>query len=180
MIKSLFSIFTKSEDSFEGEETGEKVVLLVRRHPFFIIMRLILLTIIFVIPQAVYNAFYPLLYSYNLTVLFFFVYSIWCLLVWSAAFYSLTMYTLDVWIVTDRRIIDSTQNGFFNRTVSELHLSRVQDTSVETKGFIQTFFKFGDVQVQTAGAQEKFNFSQIPNPGMVKDEIMKLALIVSK
>ena len=85
------------------------------------------------------------------------------------------MYTLDVWIVTNHRIVDSTQNGFFNRTVSELHLARIQDISVQTKGVIQTFFKFGDLQVQTAGTEERFNFSQIPNPGQVKDEIMKLA-----
>ncbi len=84
------------------------------------------------------------------------------------------MYALDVWIVTDRRIIDSTQHGFFNRTISELHLSRVQDISTQTKGIIPTFLKFGDLQVQTAGTEEKFKFFQIPNPGKVKDTIMKL------
>lgn len=82
------------------------------------------------------------------------------------------MYMLDVWIVTDRRIIDSTQHGFFNRTVSELHLTRVQDISVHTVGVIPTLLHFGDLQVQTAGTEEKFNFLQIPNPLAVKDAIM--------
>ncbi len=173
----IFSIFTKTADSFEGEENGEKVVLLVRRHPFFIIMRVILFIILIVIPEAVYQTVSPLLYTNGLTGLFFFVYSLWCLFIWSGIFYSLTMYTLDVWIVTDRRIIDSKQHGFFNRTVSELHLNRVQDVSVETKGLIQTFFKFGNVQIQTAGADEKFKFMQVPNPGKVKDEIMRLVAI---
>jgi len=85
------------------------------------------------------------------------------------------MYTLDVWIVTDRRIIDSTQHGFFNRVVSELHLSRIQDISVSTRGVIQTFLKFGDLQVQTAGTDEKFKFQQIPHPEKVKDVIRKIS-----
>lgn len=173
-MKPLFSIFTKSTNSFDGEENGEDVVLLVRRHPFFIIVRLILFVILAVLPAAAGAAFYSYLYSHNFLPYFFFALSVWYLLLWSGIFYALTMYTLDVWIVTNRRIIDSTQHGFFSRTISELHLSRVQDTSVEIKGVVQTFFKFGDLQVQTAATEEKFKFSQVPHPERVKDEIMKL------
>jgi uncharacterized membrane protein YdbT with pleckstrin-like domain len=173
-MMKFFSIFTKTQDYFEGEENGEKVVLLVRRHPFFIIMRVIFSIILALVPIAVYISFAPIITSHNLTDVFFFAYSLWCLFIWSSIFYALTMYSLDVWIVTDHRIIDNTQNGFFSRTVSELHLSRVQDISVETKGVIQTFIKFGDLQVQTAAAEEKFKFSQISNPLKIKDEIMKV------
>jgi uncharacterized membrane protein YdbT with pleckstrin-like domain len=170
----FFSIFTKTKDYFEGEENGEKVVLLLRRHPFFIIMRIIFFIIIAVAPIGVYDLFSATIASHELTSFFFFVYSLWCLFIWSGIFYALTMYTLDAWVVTDRRIIDNTQNGFFNRTISELHMSRIQDISVETKGVIQTFIKFGDLQVQTAAAEEKFKCTQIPHPVKVKDEIMKL------
>ena len=176
-VKSFFSIFTRSENSFDGEESGEKTVLLIRRHPFFILSKLVFFLFLFLISVAAGISFSSWLYSHNLLALFFFALSLWCLFIWSGVFYALTMYTLDVWIVTDRRIIDSTQNGFFSRTTSELHLSRIQDVSVETKGVIQTFLKFGNLQVQTAGSEEKFKFSQIPNPEGVKDEIMKLASV---
>jgi uncharacterized membrane protein YdbT with pleckstrin-like domain len=83
------------------------------------------------------------------------------------------MYILDVWIVTDHRIIDSTQHGFFNRSISELHISRIQDISVKTDGFIQTLLKFGDLEVQTAGTENKFHFRQIPDPEGVKNKIME-------
>ena len=142
---------------------------------FFIIVRLIFFAILILIPIALGISFSSYLHSRGVFDVFLFISSVWYLFVWSSIFYSLTMYTLDVWIVTNHRIVDSTQNGFFNRTVSELHLARIQDISVQTKGVIQTFFKFGDLQVQTAGTEERFNFSQIPNPGQVKDEIMKLA-----
>ncbi|MFH0804530.1 MAG: PH domain-containing protein [Candidatus Zambryskibacteria bacterium] len=174
-MKSFLSIFTASSNSFEGEENGEKVVLLLRRHPFFILVRMFLFLFLALIPIAVGIVFPLFLYSHNLLAAFLFLSGVWYVFIWSSIFYALTMYTLDVWIVTDRRIIDSTQNGFFNRTISELHLTRIQDISVQTKGVIQTFFKFGDLQIQTAGAEEKFKFSQIPHPVKVKDEIMKLA-----
>src|SRR3990167_1650943 len=177
MIRSIFSIFKESTNSFEGEDDGEKVILLLRRHPFFIIVKMFFYIILFLAPLFLGFLFYPAFTLNNLLTPFFFAVSLWYLFVWSSVFYSLTMYTLDVWIVTNHRIVDSTQNGFFNRTVSELHLARIQDISVQTKGVIQTFFKFGDLQVQTAGTEERFNFSQIPNPGQVKDEIMKLASV---
>jgi uncharacterized membrane protein YdbT with pleckstrin-like domain len=175
IIKPLFSIFKESRDSFDGEENGEEVILLIRRHPFFILAKMVLFVILILVPVAVGVSFLPFLLSHDILGLFFFASSVWYLLLWLGIFYALTMYTLDVWIVTDRRIIDSIQHGFFNRTVSELHLARIQDISVETKGMIQTFLKFGDLHVQTAGTEDKFYFSQIPDPGKVKDEIMRVA-----
>ena len=174
-MKSIFSIFKKSTNSFEGEDDDEKVVLLLRRHPFFILTKMSLYLLLGLVPIIAGLVFYPFFFSHNLLVVFFFVSGLWYLFVWLGIFYSLTMYTLDVWIVTDKRIIDSTQHGFFNRTISELHLNRVQDTSVEIKGIVQTFLKFGDLQVQTAGTEEKFKFLQVPKPNKVKDEIMRLA-----
>ena len=174
-MKSILSIFTQSDNSFEGEENGEKVVLLLRHHPFVILIKLFMFLLLALIPVVVSALFSPFLYSHHLLSAFFFISSLWYLFLWSAIFYSLTMYTLDVWIVTDRRIIDSTQNGFFNRTISELHMSRIQDISVQTKGVIQTVLKFGDLHVQTAGTEERFVFLQIPHPEKVKDEIMRLA-----
>lgn len=178
-MNSFLSIFTESTNHFEGEEDGEKVILLIRRHPFFIVIRLVFFIVLILVPIIVDILFSPFLHTNNILDLFFFVSSVWYLFLWSGIFYSLTMYTLDVWIVTDRRIIDSLQHGFFNRTISELHLTRIQDISVQTEGVIQTVLHFGDLQVQTAATEEKFNFSQIPNPVIVKDEIMRLASLQS-
>ncbi len=174
-MKSIFSIFTETVNSFTGQESGENVMLLVRRHPFFIIVKSLVFVILTTLLILVIIIFSPFLYNNDLLPLAFFLVSLWCLFLWTILFYSLTMYTLDVWIVTDRRIIDSTQHGFFNRTISELHLTRLQDISVHMDGPIQTFFRFGDLQVQTAGTEEKFKFMQIPRPEDVKNQIMKIS-----
>lgn len=84
------------------------------------------------------------------------------------------MYLLDIWIVTDHRIIDSEQHGFFKRTVAELSLSKIQDISVEISGLIPTFLDYGNLEIQTAGTENKFMFKQIPHPNEVKDIIMNL------
>lgn len=173
-MKSLFSIFTHSDNSFDGEENGEKVILLIRRHPFFILLKMLVFALLAIVPLSLIGYFSDFLFDNGLLDPAFFLLSLWYLFIWSGVFYSLTMYTLDVWIVTDRRIIDSKQHGFFSRTTSELHLNRIQDISVNTDGVIHTFLKFGDLNIQTAGVEERFNFSQIPHPEKVKDQIMKL------
>jgi len=174
-MKSIFKIFIETANSFEGQEEGEEVVLLLRRHPIVIILRLLGLFLAFFLPIIIALVFVDFIIIHNLSILFLFLISLWALFIWILAFYAFTMYTLDVWIVTDRRIIDSTQHGFFNRKVSELHLSRIQDISVNTDGVIQTFFKFGDLHIQTAGTEERFKFLQIPKPNIVKDQMMKTA-----
>lgn len=173
----LIKIFKESTNSFDGQETGEKVFLLVRRHPFYILMKFLFSFIAIVIPLYIASLYAPYLITRNLASLTLFVLSIWIMLIWLLFFYHFTMYTLDVWIITDRRIIDSTQHGFFNRTTSELHINRVQDISVNINGVLQTALHFGDVQVQTAGTEERFKFIQVPNPEKIKNEIMHIASI---
>lgn len=174
-LKSLFALFTQSPNSFQGQEVDERIVLFIRRHPFLIILRILGLIITYAIPVLLSTIFMDFILQYNFLALYFFLISIWTLLTWMVAFYWLTMYTLDVWIVTDRRVIDSNQHGFFNRTVAELHISRIQDIYINTEGTFQTFINFGDLFVQTAGTEERFKFLQIPNPIAVKDAIMGLA-----
>ena len=80
---------------------------------------------------------------------------------------------LNVWIVTDHRIIDSEQLGLFNRTVAELNIVKVQDVEVKVEGLIATFFNFGNVEIQTAGEDKNFLFKNVPNPIGVKDMIIR-------
>lgn len=87
--------------------------------------------------------------------------------------YTLTMYVMDIWIVTNQRIIDSTQQGFFNRTISEISLGNIQDMTTSITGLVPTTMNFGDVEVQSAGAVEHFRFRQVPNPQNIKDIISK-------
>ena len=87
----------------------------------------------------------------------------------------LTDYWLDVWIVTNERIINTEQHGLFNRIVSEVFLHQIQDITSEQRGLIATFLTFGDVFIQTAAERERFQFKNIDNPDDIKIVISGLA-----
>lgn len=174
-LKSLYELFTESPNSFQGQEPGEKIILFLRRHPIVLVIRMVGLLIAYFTPVIISLVFFDKIINYKFLTFYFFALSLWTILIWLVAFYSFTMYTLDVWIITDKRILDSNQHGFFNRTVSELHISRIQDITVKTDGPLQTVINFGDLFIQTAGTEERFMFLQIPRPLFVKDTIMDMA-----
>ena len=100
--------------------------------------------------------------------------SIYYLGVWVFLWTSWVDYYLDVWIVTNERIISVEQKGLFNRFRSELRLSRVEDVSTEVKGFIATILHFGNITIQTAGMEQNAIFRNVPQPYKVSEEIIKL------
>ncbi|OGZ28101.1 MAG: hypothetical protein A2931_01410 [Candidatus Niyogibacteria bacterium RIFCSPLOWO2_01_FULL_45_48] len=80
-------------------------------------------------------------------------------------------YYLDIWIVTNERIIDVEQIGMFKREVSEFLLSRVQDITIEIPSFVATLLRYGNIRVQTAG-QQSFTAKDVPKPDKIKDIIL--------
>lgn len=102
-----------------------------------------------------------------------FLSSTWTLFIWAKFFSIWTDYYLDIWIVTDSRIVNIDQKGLFNREVSTLRMERIQDVTYEIRGIIATVFDFGDVHVQTAGESEEFLIKGIARPEYVKRKILK-------
>lgn len=109
------------------------------------------------------------------TVLLILFLSLYYLATWFFFWNAWVDYYLDVWIVTNERILSLEQFGLFNRKVAELRLSRVQDVSSQVKGILQTFLHFGEVKIQTAGEEANFLFHQIPRPYEVAEKILRLA-----
>jgi len=100
-----------------------------------------------------------------------FLYSLWVLGVWVMLFLNWTNFYLDVWYITDRRIIDIEQKTIFHREISNLRFDKIQDITVEVRGIIATFLKFGDLRVQTA-AENSRDF--VMNNASRPDEMRKI------
>lgn len=81
-------------------------------------------------------------------------------------------YYLDMWIITNERIIDIEQHGLFNREISEIPLHRVQDVTIQVRGIIETLLGFGTIRIQTAGERE-FDIRFVPHLYKAKDIILK-------
>ena len=169
----FLEIFTKTHNTFEGQRPYEHTVVLLHRHWYILVIKLIGYLLIALIPIVAYPFLFNLIifdYFWNL---YFVVVMGFYLIWWYSLFYMITMYLLDTWIITNHRVIDSEQHGFFNRTVAELSLAKIQDVSTKVNGSLATWLKFGELDIQTAGAKEKFSFKQIPNPLAVKDQLMR-------
>ncbi len=173
MIKKIFTIFTTTEQSFQGKEPGENVILIIRQHLYTVAIPLTLIFVAALLPLVARTALAATLVREGWGGAFLFIASVWYALLWLFAFYFLTIYALNTVIVTDRRIIESEQLGFFDRKVAELHLYRVQDVSVHITGMLETFLSFGDVMVQSAASEREFLFKRVPHPEAIKDAIMK-------
>jgi hypothetical protein len=96
----------------------------------------------------------------------------WLLMSTLAAATSWTSYYLDLWILTDRRIIVIDQINYFNRKVSNFRIERLQDINVSITGLIPTLLNYGSIRAQTASASENNFISYgLPDPRGLQSQI---------
>ncbi len=158
---------------------GEKVVKVLRRDYFILFKKIVIISfgafLLFILFELMIYIFPDLLISQIAYPAILLIISACVLFVWLFSFFSFIDYYLDTWIITNLRIIDVRQQGFFSRIIAEQRLDRVQDVMSETHGFFPTIFRYGNVRIQTAGEEGRFFFQEIPNPDKIRDMIIKLS-----
>lgn len=164
---------------FPTQRPDEHVVMLLRRHWSVLAKQVAHILLLLLIPPVALGIIYATLpFDFipgtPIYVLIVEGVSIYYLFTALSYFHGFIDYHLDVWIVTDQRIVSIEQQGLFNRVVSELNIGRVQDVTSEMSGKVQTFLHFGQVRIQTAGEQQHFVFEQVPHP----DEVARVILQV--
>ncbi len=70
----------------------------------------------------------------------------------------------DVYVLTNYRIIDVEQQGFFSRSFAETTLNNIQDISHDVTGVMATLLDYGTIVVQTAGASPDISLNEIGHP----------------
>lgn len=163
---------------FEGQDSDEEILFVIHRHWFNILVQFVPFLAALIAIAGTFFFFgilYPGLLGNVPRPLFLFVEHTLLIFLWFFGFLIWVDYYLDVWIITSKRIVNIEQRGLFVRHMSEIFLFRVQDTTSEVRGFFPSILNFGDVFVQSAGEQERFQFRKIPDPYTVKDVIMDMA-----
>lgn len=178
MGKKSINLYKKRKYSFPGQRHNEEVVLILRKHKLTLLFHALhLLTIIF-LPILFYvfvaPTMFPILLEGHYHRVFVLSSLIYYGFLWIVAFIIWVDYYLDIWIVTNQRLLDIEQIGFFNRVVSELDLKRIQDITSRVHGLIPTMFGFGNIHIQTAAEEHKFELKSVPHPITVRREIVKL------
>lgn len=162
----------KKEIRLKDFKPDEHVLIVVRHHWFVFLRDIIGILLLFFIPFFAA----PILGVFIMAggtdipdgVGFFFA-SFWALILWQMLFARWTDYYFDAWIVTNWRIIDIDQKGFFNRDIATLfNFDQVQDITTYVDTVIGTLLNFGTVQIQTAAAKREFIFKEVANPRHVE------------
>lgn len=167
---------------------NEQVLMSLRKHPLIALGSLLPFAILDYLPYLLpklgvwlssVGANGPAPYDYAALLSFqnpwvTFLVGVYWLFVWMGAFGTFTDYFLDQWVVTNERVINVDQRSFWSREVSSVFLDRVQDVDINVSGFFATLFGFGQVTVESAGAEIGIvRMNGLSHPHEVRDLILK-------
>jgi uncharacterized membrane protein YdbT with pleckstrin-like domain len=154
-------------------DENERMLLKVRKHWFLIfrdifgIVCMVLVPLVFISVTPIGMSMMGTAQGVFLTCLWFMAGSIAIATVW-------TNYYLDVWIVTDKRIVNVEQITLFSRETTTMRVERIQDATVEVHGFLPTMLGYGNLRIQSAGDNgEHMMFQGLPNPEYVRGVVLE-------
>lgn len=157
-----------SDLEFDNQRKDEEIILMNRRHPWVLAktgLVVVAIIIIVVISLLIFGASLATSIVLILALLFIVIYG----------FIRWFVYSNDVYILTNERIINIDQGGFFTRRVSEAELSNILNVSYEIRGPIKSLLNFGEVAIDTSGSdQNNLILKNVENPHFLQEKIVSL------
>lgn len=182
MHLSLFPAFFDRPQHirFADQEPDEIVELLLRQHwitnlPWIIIS----LTAIFA-PFVILNLVPPSELTFLSRIPSVFITAtivLWYLLITAFIIEQFLHWYFNIYIVTNRHVIDINFNSILSREKLEAGIDNVESASAKIDGIIRSFFNFGKVVVQTAAENQTIIFDDVPLPDKVSDRVNDLRLL---
>lgn len=162
---------------FVDQEEDEDIELLLRRH-FITNVSWIFLTILFI--------FLPLL-AFNIRSLFTNIgvgkvpseiiaasLILWYLFVLAFVFTNFLHWYFNIYIVTNKHLVDIDFHNLLSRDKTEVRLDDVQSAKSSLRGVFGSLFNFGDVIVETAAEKQDVAFIAVPRPDATVERIQDL------
>lgn len=136
--------------------SGEKVEIVVRRH--WIVFWLVgLYALVGVIISLSILLFLNTAWAHILNIVFWMFFSIFLYIEW-------LNHELDMFVITNNRIVWVEQKSFLNRGVTECNLGQVQEVNSITKWILANIFNYGTISIQTAGNMTNLEMTFAPLP----------------
>lgn len=159
---------------------NEKVLLRLRKH-WVVLFRETIGTVILgclpflVIPAIVASGVLP--FTVTLDPLYVaFASSLWLLIVWLSLAVLWTNYYLDLWIVTDHRVLSLDQIALFQRRVTTWNMEHIQEVSTLVENPLQALLGYGTIEIETAGPDDPHSrIAGIPHPERIRNIITEHA-----
>lgn len=152
---------------FESQMPGETILLILRAHPITQLPWL-LNSFFLSILLVVLNFILPIVFTPQ-QIIFFDIFS--AALIFSYIWYNFLLWYFNVGIVTDQRIVDINFVTILYKEVTIARLSKVEEVTSQSAGYIGSLFDYGDVFVQTAGEEINIKFHCTPHPARVVEII---------
>lgn len=155
----------------------EKALLLIHKHWLIPTIRIGITLFVALIPLPILpflKTFIAPAYqdlAFNLTL---FLISLYWLILLLGIFILWVEYWLDIWLVTNKRVLSVDQMSLFKRKISEFHVDNLQDITVTIPGFLGRVFNFGTIDAHTAG-QHHFMMRDVPNPNAARRIVLDSA-----
>lgn len=162
---------------FDSQLENEKIYLIIREHPIVPTFKLAFVFILvgfgivahWLIPDLIPNTLSDSTLA-GLS-LFFYIFYFGLLL---GGLLIVVFHYLSLQIITEMRMVDVDQSGLFGRKVTEIQIENVEEVTSKATGVLATLFNFGNVTVQTSGAEVEFMFENVAHPETVKKLILDL------
>ena len=151
--------------AFRGQYDDENVLFVFRKHPVVMRKGLILLMIC-VLLGTIPSFIKPELSYFYIGISAGIVAGI------IVAFPSWIYWYFSIYIVTDQRLIQITQKGFFHKKVVDLALNQIQMVNYEVNGIQETLLGFGTIMVQTFAGD--LIIHNVHKPAHVQHEILEI------
>ena len=140
---------------FPGQHEGEAVEMVFRQHPIVMRRRLIfclLILVVFALPLSLWPLerwpWWGLLTGFVVSLLVF--------------GHRMISWFFSLYIISNERLIQIIQKGFFNRKVVDISHTKIQSVNYEIKGLQATMFGYGTITVQTYVGDLLLNYIHKP------------------
>ncbi len=165
---------------FPGQAAGEEVVGVIRKHPIVYVKLVIAFVVTIVVPVSLFLWFWLRTYPFSQYPRLDYVMGIFVSLYTLCGFILLSIAWLneafDMFIVTNQRLIDISQETLLQQTVASSPLEQIQDVASDVDGFFPTFLRYGNLTVKTAsGNDTHFFIDRIPDPALAGKNILNWA-----
>lgn len=149
---------------FHEQFPDERVTLLLRKDIMFLVRSMLIELLIVTGLLVLLGSSIAFDWSFIEEPWFWLVYLVAFLILFCWGFVHWFNWRYDLYVITDRRIVDSTRRFPLKKRLAEAQLDRVQDTSYEKSGLFANVFDYGTIVIQTAGESTNFQWEGMPNP----------------
>ena len=167
----LFASFWQNPHGvyFDTQEANEHILLFLRRHFITNVPWIFYTVLLACLPPAVSYIFTRISYPFTFLPAAFMaaIVAMYYLVLATSSYLHFLDWYYNISLITPKRVLDIELKDLVYKKISATKISLVQDINYTQTGTIRTLFNYGEVLIQTAGAQDNFYVNSVPKPEVV-------------